>query len=129
MKLDISKFLIIGLAGILAISYVFALNYRLYLKTGAVDLAQHFIAGILLGLWWLKLNGNSPAKTTGMSIIGFVLLVSIVWEWFEFLTWKLLPAYSSTLYLSSRSVEDLITDLTADLAGALIVWVLNNRRS
>lgn len=115
------KTLILTFILIIIVFYALAITFKLYLKTIFVDLFQHFIAGMIFGLIWLELNKNQPEKQTGMAVVGFVLLGSLVWEWVEFFFLTSLPVYSKQFYLSSSTVEDLITDLTAALAGGLVI--------
>lgn len=112
---------VIFLLVIIVVLYAFAVPFELYRKTPFVDLLQHFLAGIVLGLIWIEINKSKPEKLHRMSIIGFVLLISLMWELFEFLFWKLLPAYSSIFMLNSPTVEDMITDLLAAFMGSLII--------
>lgn len=117
------KKIILILIFALIASYVFALSSELYLKTWVFDLSQHFIAGVLLALIWAEIKKKYAQNLTFMGTNGFVLLGSLAWEWYEFLTMRFLPDYSRRLYLSSNSVEDMLTDLTAALLGGMLVIV------
>ena len=56
-----------------------------------------------------------------MAIIGFVLLIAVVWEVAEALFWKYLPLYAEKWNLYSPNIKDVLTDIVANLAGGILL--------
>ena len=98
-----------------------------------VDIPLHFFSGMILGVFWLwiiqrtgyNITPDSSKKLLiSISIIGFALIGSFLWEVFEFLFWKFLPNYSLPLKLYSSTVSDVLTDIFAGLIGGIVIAIL-----
>ena len=93
-----------------------------------IDKLLHIMAGIAIGMVWLvilqKRNELRVAKLAHfMAILGFVLLIAVVWEVVEALFWKYLPLYAEKWNLYSPNIKDVLTDIVANLAGGiLLAW-------
>lgn len=84
------------------------------------------MAGAAIGMIWLvilqKRDEPQAAKLTHfMAIIGFVLLIAVVWEVAEALFWKYLPLYAEKWNLYSPNIKDVLTDIVANLAGGILL--------
>lgn len=90
-----------------------------------IDKVLHVMAGVAIGMVWLiiaqKKFGSSEKLINFMSLIGFVLLLALVWEIGEFIFWKGFPAYAKKLELFSPHVKDVVTDMTANLVGGVLL--------
>lgn len=91
-----------------------------------IDKVLHIMAGIVIGMVWLvflqKQDEPLNAKLVHfMAIIGFVLLIAVVWEVAEALFWKYLPLYAEKWNLYSPNIKDVLTDITANLAGGILL--------
>lgn len=115
---------------VMTIMHVLAVIFDLYEKTvWIVDGPLHFAGGVVLGMFWLWLLQTLYRNTSeslslflvAVSITGFALFGSFVWELFEFSFWKLLPEYATNFKLYSSSSTDLISDLGFGFIGGTVV--------
>lgn len=103
----------------IAVLYVLGVYYEFYLKTPLVDFTQHLLFGVALGVLWLKFSPRRNYSAGLMAVVGFVLSISLAWEFFELLLWNGLPEYSSIFMLHSPTVGDALTDMLAALLGGV----------
>lgn len=96
-----------------------------------IDKVLHVMAGIAIGMFWLLISLKHQATSrliNFMSIIGFVLLIALIWEIAEFAFWNLLPNYAEKLELYSPHIKDVLTDMTANLLGAILLGYITLKK-
>jgi len=95
-----------------------------------VDLGEHFLGGIVLGIigmWWLRSYklSSTPKFLSLFIVTSFAVLGSFIWELMEYGLPYLTPNFADYFYLYSATVSDLLSDMACGLAGGLVVAVYN----
>jgi hypothetical protein len=106
------------------------------------DIVMHFGGGFAMGFLALAIwealivrimfrKGTSPFLrlfTYTLGILGFVALVGIAWEWYEFI----FDTYASQVSLEFRPAQmglgDTMADFFFDLLGGLLAFILFRRK-
>ena len=117
---------------LIAVIHTMAVFFRLYEKNVGIDIPQHILAGITLGLIWLYvLQENESAKIKmsgdlllGISIVCAALFGGILWELGELSLLKFLPDYAYMLKLYSLTLAEAASDVLAGAIGGIIVAAL-----
>ena len=130
------SYLVYFLLIFILVIHILAIANSWYWTIGWLDMPMHFLGGLWVALfffWILKkrfvqvsqvLEGNF--LLLGILSLGFVSLIGIGWEFYEFLYDKYL---AKGLLLSQASITDTMTDLFFDWVGGLIaVLVYKIRR-
>jgi len=126
----IHLFHIIGALAIVTVLHSLAVRFDLYAQMAwLVDGPLHVASGIILGMFWLfalrmfsrTMLELSPAFLVAISIAGFALFGSFVWELLEFSLWKLLPEYAMAYQLFSPTPTDLLSDMGFGFLGGVIM--------
>ena len=99
---------------------------NLYEQGIQIDIPQHILGGIILGIIWLKVINLqfhfSLQKTViFISISSFVIFVGFLWEILEFIVWQLFPNFANSFKFYSPTVQDLLSDMISNLIGGLVV--------
>lgn len=99
-----------------------------YDKGIPVDLFEHFLGGIVLGImgaWWLRSFKlpDTPRLLFVFAIACFALLGSFIWELMEYGLFHLTPNFADYFYLYSSTISDLLSDMACGLAGGLVVAI------
>ncbi|MEK7183610.1 MAG: hypothetical protein AAB776_03180 [Patescibacteria group bacterium] len=106
------------------------------------DIPMHFLGGVVIALlalaiWNLCIQKITfqPELKSGwrflvyvVGILGFVAIVGIAWEWYEFLFDNLVKALSYNLPKTQMSIGDTMVDLLLDIAGGLTAFLLFRNR-
>ena len=127
----------------IAIAHFSFYRFDLYNTITSLDKPMHFAGGSFLALLWLWIvqqqqQANLPTNKTGdkqqtaklhfltliFSLIGFVLLFGITWEFFEYLSWIFLSDFGRYFALYDPLVSDLLADLLMDLVGGIVVGLV-----
>src|SRR3989338_9219402 len=101
-----------------------------------IDKVLHVMAGIAIAMFWLwivqralKISlENVPIIITISSIVGFVLLIALFWEFFEFAYWKGAPEWANKFKFYSPTIIDVLGDIGSNLVGAIIFSILAIKR-
>lgn len=137
-----------AIAAIFAVLVVhgFGVTFDLYDRMSWLDIPMHFFGGYviaLLGLalfgWILdrldikpkrlvsgKYEGFAVARflLEAVFIIGFVMIVGVAWEWYEFVFDQLRLAFSLHIAQAQMGLADTMDDLVNDTLGAITAWLL-----
>lgn len=111
-------------------------EFRWYRYWDHLDTAFHFVGGVIAAWFVLALLQNDiihlkPWKQVAMIVSG-ALLIGVFWEFAEYISGvgqNLWPSISS--FFHGGDVADTLTDLVADIFGALLVagWALKKERN
>jgi len=101
-----------------------------------IDKVLHVMAGIAIAMFWLwivqralKISlENVPIIITISSIVGFVLLIALFWEFFEFAYWKGAPEWANKFKFYSPTIVDVLSDIGSNLVGAIFFSILAIKR-
>jgi len=101
-----------------------------------IDKVLHVMAGIAIAMFWLwivqralKISlENVPIIITISSIVGFVLLIALFWEIFEFAYWKGAPEWANKFKFYSPTIVDVLGDIGSNLVGAIIFSILTIKK-
>lgn len=97
-----------------------------------IDKVLHVMAGIAIAMSWLwivrkalKISlENVPTIITISSIVGFVLLIALFWEIFEFAYWNGVPDWANKFKFYSPTIVDVLGDIGSNLIGTIIFCML-----
>lgn len=103
------------------------------------DVPMHFAGGVAMGVLALALwDANVKSVTLrgksawpkrlffALCVLGFVALIGIAWEWFEFL-FDQFAQVRAAWGLAQASILDTMSDLFFDLLGGLVVVLLRRK--
>lgn len=101
-----------------------------------IDKVLHIMAGIAIAMSWfwimrraLKTPAeNVPMLITISSTIGFVLLIGLFWEIFEFAYWKGAPEWANKFKFYSPTIVDVLSDMVSNLIGGIVFLVFVSRK-
>lgn len=132
-----------AILGIFAVLFVHALaiGFGVYPIFPWFDVPMHFfggyviaILGIALFSWLLqfveirtKQAGTSKMYVMlleGIFVIGFVMIIGVAWEWYEFLFDQFAVRFLNVAELAQVSLADTMHDLFNDTVGAIAAWLL-----
>ena len=135
--MNVSAFHILAVLVVMTIAHFVGIWVGLYEGDVWIDIPLHIIGGVALGLLWVwllqldsvkaALGAPSPLLVS-VTVIGFALLGSFVWEIAEFSFWQLLPNYATAAKFYSPTVTDVLSDLTFGLLGGALLAFLYYRR-
>ncbi len=128
LRLALKSFLLIAL---LATIHITAINIGFYQGKVWIDIPLHIIGGYMLGLIWIWILDFRTLRKKivpdffiiSVTFIGWVLLFSYFWEYFEFLVREYSPELASTWKLYPPNLSDSLSDLAFGLLGGLIALV------
>ena len=129
---------LIILTVLLTALHLLAIVLGLYKGRVWVDIPLHIIGGALLGLFWIWALGRPSARESfgspsrlfvGLSIAGFALFGSFLWEVWEFLFSIFAPEPALFLKIYSFTVSDVLSDMFFGIVGGLAVVIFFNKRS
>lgn len=107
-------FLLVIVGSLLARAYNW---YHLYWYA---DIILHTLSGVALGLVWLWLSkerGSSSLFVIILGTIGFAILGSVLWEFWEFAGWRITPSHVR-FYIPE--LGDTLGDILCGAIGGLI---------
>ncbi len=101
-----------------------------------IDKVLHIMAGVAIAMSWLwivrrvlKISlENIPTIITISSIVGFVLLIALFWEVFEFAYWKSAPEWANKFKFYSPTIVDALSDMTSNLLGGIVFSIFVSRK-
>lgn len=119
--------ILVILFAIIFILYLLGVYGGFYSDGIYLDEIQHFLAGGMFGVFWLWLLDDrlKMAAPTGFiliaTILGFSALAAVIWEFFEFALWRLVPVFATSYELYSPTIADLLGDILFSLVGAFLI--------
>jgi len=117
--------LIVILVVIILLLHIAGIIFNLYEKKVRIDIPQHILSGAIFGLiwfWLLESNAQNFSKSlTGISIVSFAVLGSLIWEFFEFALWNFAPILAKNIQLYSPRVGELLGDMLSGLTGGIAI--------
>ncbi len=124
----------------------FGVKFDLYDRMDWFDIPMHFFGGYviaLLGLavfgWILLYLDIKPRRLASdqfqgqilarflleaLLIIGFVMIIGVAWEWYEFIFDQLRITFSLHSAPAQMGLPDTMDDLLNDFLGAITAWLL-----
>lgn len=125
---------------------VVALYFDIYHQFPWLDVPMHFFGGYTVALFamslyaWIgerveirpKLRAKSkiaPLFLEGIFVIGFVMIISVGWEIWEFLMDQFATAFVNRFGATQPGIADTMDDLLNDGVGAVTAWILWRGRS
>ena len=106
--------------------HIAAIFTGLYQGKVWIDIPQHIISGIMLGLIWLMFIKDAIRNKmlVAVSIISFAVLGSFLWEIFEFVLLQLSPSLEETVKFYSRTLGDALSDMFYGFLGGVLVAMI-----
>jgi len=135
------RFAFFSIALVMAV-HVFVLATGVYSQMPWFDVPMHFFGGYVMALLGLACYGwlqgfvdIKPKSTQKLSILapllieivfvlGFVMIIGVAWEWYEFLFDQFVGFFVEKFGVAQTSLADTMNDLFNDLVGALTAWML-----
>ncbi len=125
---------------------VVALSFDIYREFTWLDVPMHFfggytvaVLGVVLYGWireYVEIRVKKHAFSTlasvlleGMFVLGFVMIISVAWEIWEFLMDQFAPAFVDRFGVTQPGIADTMNDLLNDGIGGLTAWILFRNRS
>jgi len=110
-------------ASVLAVTHYLSLELFLYWRYLWLDMPMHLLGGVVAALGYLSLRDFmpnwQPHWSRSVMVIGFVFLVALSWEVFEFAI--------GIEFDNDRYLFDTISDLFIGVAGGLIGYFIGTR--
>ena len=120
---------------------ILALFLGMYEQFPWLDIPMHFFGGYtvaLLGIAlfsWVKTRVQIRATTQshsrfavmlleGMFVIGFVMIISVAWEIWEFLMDQFATVFVERFGVTQPGMADTMNDFLNDTVGAVTAWIL-----
>lgn len=134
---NIKLLYIICLLAVMTVIHFTAVSVGLYEQSVIwIDKVLHIMAGIAIAMSWhwimrrsLKTSTeNVPMLITISSTIGFVLLIALFWEIFEFAYWKGVPEWANKFKFYSPTIVDVLSDMVSNLIGGIIFSIFVSRK-
>jgi len=102
------------------------------------DIPMHFLGGVVIALLALAIWNLCVQKIVFqpgvkpvwqflvycVGILGFVALVGVAWEWYEFLFDRLVIELSYNIRPTQMGLGDTMVDLLLDILGGLVTFLL-----
>jgi hypothetical protein len=96
-------------------------HYGWYGEYWFVDIILHIISGIMFGLIWTVVLGETRFRSRWalvLSIVAFAALGSVIWEFWEFEGWRIMPEHTQ-YYVPALS--DTLGDIASGIGGGAAV--------
>ena len=101
-----------------------------------IDKVLHVMAGVAIAMSWLwivrrvlKISlENIHTIIAISSIVGFVLLIALFWEIFEFAYWKGAPEWANKFKFYSPTIVDVLSDMVSNLIGGVVFSIFVSRK-
>lgn len=123
---------------------VIALYFHIYWELPWLDIPMHFFGGYTVAILGIALYGwvqtyvdiqpKHHARSAfaslvleGMFVIGFVMIISVAWEIWEFCMDQFATAFVDRFGVTQPGIADTMDDLFNDGVGALTAWALWRR--
>ncbi len=120
--------------------HVIALGMGLYSSVEWFDVPMHFFGGyavalLALAVWnWISDTVDIRSKTVsanpyarlvleGIFVAGFVMIIGVAWEWYEFLFDQFATSLVRELGVAQPGLGDTMDDLFNDIVGGIAAWL------
>lgn len=112
---------------------VLAIMFHVYELFPSFDVPMHFMGGVAMAfvayygtLLFMKPHAvqSIPLVVDFLLVLGFVAIIGIGWEWFEFILDHVFVMLRPTIGLSQASIGDTMADLFFDLLGGAVAFSL-----
>ena len=130
-----------GAIGAVLVLHVIALSLDLYRTMDWFDIPMHFFGGYAIALLALACYGwlgdrleikprQHPQSGLSMTLLelvfvaGFVMIVGVAWEWYEFIFDQFATTMVAKFGVAQMGLPDTMDDLFNDFIGSLTAWVL-----
>lgn len=118
-----------GSLAVIAVIHGVATLYSWYWIYTWIDIPMHFIGGVwvaLLFFWIFQMRNDVyletiPTWLSAAIVIGFTLLLGVLWEFFEF-SYDFFVAQKGFAELAQQGLTDTIGDLAMDFLGGAMCW-------
>ena len=107
-------------------AYFLGVIINLYDKINSYDTIMHFISGIFTGYVSLYLLTDNNKIHNILFILGFVSLIAIGWETFEFIASHLFNVDPQKVELTG--INDTMKDILVALLGGILVTIFGNKK-
>jgi len=135
----------LAIAAVLAV-HVFAIGTGVYQSMDWFDIPMHFFGGYAIAFlalatynWIFSQISISTRSTTsspyarlllqGVFVMGFVMIVGVAWEWYEFLFDQFATTMVAKYGFAQMGLPDTMDDLLNDTLGAMTAWYLWREKS
>ncbi len=111
----------IALLGLVALGAWLSRHYGWYNSYWFVDITLHIVSGIMFGLFWLGIHSRSEFGSKWslfISTIAFATFGSVLWEFWEFEGWKIMPAHTQFYF---PILSDTLGDIASGMFGGLLL--------
>lgn len=125
MKSVVLKFTLIIIGLVIIHGIVVKLGF--YERKIPVDIPQHILGGVMLGLFAVELLKYAKNSSKFISIYLILLTAvfgSFIWEIVEFSFLQFFPNFAATYYLYSSTASDMLSDIAFGFLGGLITVVM-----
>ena len=123
--------LLLAVVAVIAIAHLFATRFGWYYSYPLMDIPMHIAGGIFVGLLFFYLFAirhdtlpNAPPLALAISAVGFVMLVGVLWEMYEFILDVYVHQTQTLFGASGYLLFDTLKDLLDDLVGSGIAVVI-----
>ena len=127
IKLKISDNLELMYLIFIILAYFLGTVLNLYDRIPYYDTLMHFLSGVFEGFIALNICDNKNNITKILFVMGFVSIISICWEIFEFSSSILFKIDPQKVELTG--VTDTMKDLLAALLGGMIICIKKLKKS
>ena len=107
-------------------AYFLGVIINLYDKINSYDTIMHFISGIFTGYVSLYLLTDNNKIHNILFILGFVSLIAISWETFEFIASNLFNVDPQKV--ETTGINDTMKDIIVALLGGILVTIFGNKK-
>lgn len=107
-------------------AYFLGVIINLYDKINSYDTIMHFISGIFTGYVSLYLLTDNNKIHNILFILGFVSLIAIGWETFEFIASHLFNVDPQKV--ETTGINDTMKDILVALLGGILVTIFGNKK-
>ena len=130
---------------VVMIIHIFAISAGAYHAVTWFDVPMHFFGGYVMamlglaGYSWItervdiRPKADPKAKFArtileGMFVVGFAMIISVAWEWYEFLFDQFATNMVREYGFAQMGLPDTMNDFLNDFVGAMVAWGLWRQR-
>ncbi len=135
-----------GAIGAVLVVHAFALGFDWYRAIYWFDIPMHYFGGFAIAilafaLWnWImshieiqsrgkKSNPYATLVLQAVFVLGFVMIIGVAWEWYEFLCDQYATIIVREFGFAQMGISDTMDDLVNDTLGAITAFILWRNRS
>jgi len=107
-------------------AYFFGVIINLYDKINSYDTIMHFLSGVFTGYISLYLLTDNNKIHNILFILGFVSLIAVSWETFEYVSSHLFDVDPQKV--ETTGINDTMKDILVALLGGILVTIFGNKR-